>query len=298
MRESPKAPAAARPGSAVWRGALVVLAFLPAACAVQQRPRPAAGSVRPPASPMATVARLTAAIGEREPGEDVLKRGAEFEKTWRWYAQRQDASIVHGFRDHVQVSTPEGPTLACRFRDTPEVQVDESGGFTDYHLGVKVNCDNRQSYERYWNVSSSMNGADVMTPLRPVAARIAKLWYLMTLVPAEPPGSFQAQAQAYRDAATKPELPEAAREFKVRAETAVAEKLFFDAVEGFDRALQIAPWWPQGHFNVALVLGELKTYGLAVEEMERYLQLVPEAANARQAKDKIYYWRGKLEPAP
>jgi tetratricopeptide (TPR) repeat protein len=160
-----------------------------------------------------------------------------------------------------------------------------------------MNCDNGQIYERYWDIHPSMNGAEVMSTLRPVATQIANLWNQLSLVPAEAPGAFEAQAQAYRAAATKPELPESAREFKVRAESAVAEKRFLDAVEAYDRALQVAPWWPQGHFNVALVLGELKTYGLAVKEMQRYLALAPDAANARQAQDKIYAWRGKLEKA-
>jgi len=284
-------------GSCVSRGVVCVLVLLLAACASVSPNQPAMRSVQPPASPMTTVAKLTAVIGEHGPNDDVLKRDESFVKIWRHYVEKnQDVSIVHGWRDHIQVSMQDGSTMSCRFRDTPNLQVTESGGFAKpYHLSLKMNCSNGQTYERFWNVFPSMNGAEVMLTLRPVSTQIANLWHQLSLVPLESPGAFEAQAKTYREAATKPELPESAREFKVRAESAVAEKRFLDAVEAYDRALQIAPWWPQGHFNAALVLGELKTFGLAVEEMQRYLALAPDAANARQAQDKIYAWRGKLE---
>ncbi len=299
MRESLKVSVVTNTGSCLSRGGVFVLALLLAACATPPPYQPTTRPVQPPASPMATVAKLTAVIGERGPSDDVLKRGESFLRVWRDYVEKtQDASIVHGWRDHIQVSMPDGSTMSCRYRDTPNLQATETGGFAKpYHLSLKMNCGNGQSYERYWNVFPSMNGAEVMLTLRPVSAQIANFWNQLTLVPAEAPGAFEAQAQAYRAAATKPELSELAREFKVRAESAVAERRFLDAVEAYDRALQIAPWWPQGHFNAALVLGELKTYGLAVEEMQRYLALVPDATNARQAQDKIYAWRGKLEKA-
>ena len=121
----------------------------------------------------------------------------------------------------------------------------------------------------------------------------ARGWYQLSRVPAD--NNFDTQVAAYRALPVKPELPEAAREFKVRAESAVAEKRFLDAVEACDRRLQVEPAWPQGHFNVALVLAALKVYGLAVEEMQRYLALVPDAGNARQAQNRIYEWKAKLE---
>jgi hypothetical protein len=54
--------------------------------------------------------------------------------------------------------------------------------------------------------------------------------------------------------------------------------------------LKLAPWWPQGRYNRALLMGELGFAPEAIQEMRRYLQLVPDAANARQAQDKIYQW--------
>jgi regulator of sirC expression with transglutaminase-like and TPR domain len=46
---------------------------------------------------------------------------------------------------------------------------------------------------------------------------------------------------------------------------------------------------------VALFHGQLKDYPRAIEHMTTYLQLVPDAANARAAKDEIYKWEFSLK---
>ena len=104
------------------------------------------------------------------------------------------------------------------------------------------------------------------------------------------PDPFQEIAAKYRTANPKPQLPEEARKFKVQAEFAVQEKQFTNAADLYGKALDIAPWWPEGHFNRALILGETKKYWDAMREMKRYLLLVPDAPDARAAQDKIYVW--------
>ncbi len=107
---------------------------------------------------------------------------------------------------------------------------------------------------------------------------------------------FQAVVEEYRAANPKPGLHEEARKFKVQAEFALQEKQFARAAELYGKALDIAPWWPEGHFNRALILGETKRYREAMREMKRYLLLVPDASNARAAQDKIYQWEGVAGP--
>lgn len=104
---------------------------------------------------------------------------------------------------------------------------------------------------------------------------------------------FDVTVRAYRDASPKPTLPEDARRFKVQAEGAVADKQFESAADYYEQAIEIAPWWPEGHFNRALVLSETKDYDLAIIEMKRYLLLVPNAPDARAVQDKIYDWERK-----
>jgi len=105
---------------------------------------------------------------------------------------------------------------------------------------------------------------------------------------------FQTALRAYQKTAIKPSLPETARRFMVQAGDAVREKKFDDAADLYNQALNIAPLWPEGHFNRALVLGETGNYESAAREMKRYLLLVPNAPNARAAQDKIYTWERKV----
>jgi tetratricopeptide (TPR) repeat protein len=105
--------------------------------------------------------------------------------------------------------------------------------------------------------------------------------------------NFMKVAQTYREASSKPVFPEEARKFKVQAEAAIRDKDFDGAAASYEEAIKIAPWWPEGHFNRALVLGETGDYETAMLEMKRYLMLVPNAPDARAAQDKIYEWERK-----
>lgn len=107
--------------------------------------------------------------------------------------------------------------------------------------------------------------------------------------------AFQAVVRTYQKSSVKPKLPEEARRFKIQAEGAVRDKDLSGAGEFYSQALAIAPWWPEGHFNRALVLGETKDFESAIKEMQRYLALVPKASNARAAQDQIYDWERKVK---
>lgn len=102
--------------------------------------------------------------------------------------------------------------------------------------------------------------------------------------------TFEEEAKKYRELKIKPELSEEARKFKVQANAAFERKDFETADTRYSEALKLAPWWPQGHFNRALIQAELGKYRSAIEEMNKYLLLVPDAPDARAAKDKIYIW--------
>lgn len=101
---------------------------------------------------------------------------------------------------------------------------------------------------------------------------------------------FQETVARYPDPAGRPELPEEARRFKVQAEAAVRDKRLADALRYYGQAVNAAPWWAEGFFNVALLYAEQKQYEGAIRNMKRYLVLLPKAANAREAQDKIYEW--------
>jgi len=108
---------------------------------------------------------------------------------------------------------------------------------------------------------------------------------------------FQEAARNYRASAVKPQLPEAARRFRVQAKGAFRDKDFDTEADYYERALEVAPWWPEGHYNRALVLSEIDDYPGAIIEMKCYLTLVPDAPNPRAAQDKIYDWERNVPAA-
>ena len=105
--------------------------------------------------------------------------------------------------------------------------------------------------------------------------------------------AFAVAAKAYREAAVKPVPGEDVRRFEVQAIDAVKQKRFADAANLYGQALAIAPWWPAGHHDRALVLAELGRNREAIDEMQDYLALAPHARDARAMQDQIYVWQGR-----
>jgi len=110
--------------------------------------------------------------------------------------------------------------------------------------------------------------------------------------------AFAKAVEFYRNARVKPVPGEDVRRYQVMAEEAIRQKQFSVAVQDYRDGLKIAPWWPQGHFNAAMVLGELHFYDEAIDQMRKYLALVPDAPNARAAQDQVYRWQSEAQVAP
>lgn len=106
---------------------------------------------------------------------------------------------------------------------------------------------------------------------------------------------FKEKAKAWRALPAKPPLPESANRYRVLAEDAFKEKDFYKAIDYYNKGLEIYPLWPAGQFNAALICGELKLYTEAVGHMQRYLALVPDAKDAKAAREKIYIWEEKAK---
>jgi tetratricopeptide (TPR) repeat protein len=106
---------------------------------------------------------------------------------------------------------------------------------------------------------------------------------------------FQKMAAAWRALPARPPLSEAVRKQQLLAEDAVNQKQFEAAAAAYDAGTEIDPMWPEGHFNAAAIYGELKDYDDAVWHMRCYLELVPSAPDAQNARDQILLWQAKLE---
>ena len=105
---------------------------------------------------------------------------------------------------------------------------------------------------------------------------------------------FQGQAKAWREAAVKPAMPEAAREHQVLAEFAFKEKNADKAISEYSQALSVYPTWPEGQYNLATLAGEKKMYNVAIHHMKEYLELAPDSPDVQAAKDSVIIWKDKL----
>jgi tetratricopeptide (TPR) repeat protein len=91
------------------------------------------------------------------------------------------------------------------------------------------------------------------------------------------------------------QLPEEARRYVMRAEMATKESKFDDALKEYKEAIKIVPFSPALYKAIALNYEALKDYRQAIKNMNIYLDLYPEAPDAREAKDQIYKWEYMLE---
>jgi tetratricopeptide (TPR) repeat protein len=99
----------------------------------------------------------------------------------------------------------------------------------------------------------------------------------------------------YRSLPLKPEPVPLALSHARAAETAIAANQITRAIDHYRQALEIAPWWPEGYYNLALAMGASfdGTPG-AIVEMERYLWLDPQGPRAAQARSKLAQWQQRV----
>ena len=109
------------------------------------------------------------------------------------------------------------------------------------------------------------------------------------------PQRFTQQAAAWRALPSKPSIPEEVRQQRLLAENAVQEKKPDEALNHYETGLALYPTWPQGYFNAALIAAELGFYDEAVEQMQAYLELVPDAPDVQSARDQIVIWQYKAK---
>lgn len=124
-----------------------------------------------------------------------------------------------------------------------------------------------------------------------LAIRVADAWKFLAgarpmIDPAADP-AFEAQVLAER---TQSADTESLRRVQVQVEALLREGRALEAARMYRDRLQTAASWAEGHYNLALLYGELELYPEAVNEMRRYLHLAPGAADARAAQDQIYQW--------
>ena len=107
--------------------------------------------------------------------------------------------------------------------------------------------------------------------------------------------TFTQRAAAWRALATKPPIPEEVNVQRLMAEDAIKENKPDEALHYYENGIELYSTWPEGNFNAALIAAELKYYADAIEHMQAYLELVPNAADAQAAHEKILIWQVKAK---
>jgi len=90
-------------------------------------------------------------------------------------------------------------------------------------------------------------------------------------------------------------LPEEARKSVIKAEKYIEEGKFEKAIEEYQKALELSPFFPNLYKALALSYGQIKDYEKAIKNMNIYLELYPDAPDIRAAKDQIYEWEFMME---
>lgn len=91
------------------------------------------------------------------------------------------------------------------------------------------------------------------------------------------------------------EIPEEARKHIVIASMLFERKKLEEALEECRKALQVAPFTPVAFKGLAKCYGALGLYEKAIENMNYYLELSPDAPDARESRDEIYRWEFLLK---
>jgi tetratricopeptide (TPR) repeat protein len=181
----------------------------------------------------------------------------------------------------------QGERIECRFQSMePSVFSLPTPNGPNYHVYLGPACDWSVTVMPPLDQNTAINFANTLFVLKEKTGQVRS--------PMDDP-VFRQVVNDYRarKANNQLQLSEQARRYRVQAEAAVQERRFADAERYFDELLKIEPWWPTGHYNRALILGEIGNYDEAAFEMKKYLALEPDAPDARAARDQIYVWESK-----
>jgi PDZ domain len=109
---------------------------------------------------------------------------------------------------------------------------------------------------------------------------------------------FNLIARAYRSLPVKPPLPDKARAYQLKAESALKSGNRKAAALAYLSALKIVQWWPEGSREYALLAAQLNRPDVAVGAMRNYLELAPDALDATQMQANIAKWSLLAPPPP
>lgn len=107
---------------------------------------------------------------------------------------------------------------------------------------------------------------------------------------------FSSLALKYSKMSEKPAVTEAQRKYIVQANLFNQKREYGKAISLYHKVIEVDQTaYPAAYYNLALLLAQTQRFRPAIYNMKKYLMLVPDAGDARAAKDKIYEWEAELE---
>jgi tetratricopeptide (TPR) repeat protein len=105
-------------------------------------------------------------------------------------------------------------------------------------------------------------------------------------------------AEIYQQLPLKPVLPPAAERLALEGQNYISQREWAKARASYQMALDLAPWWPEGHYNLALLWGAEPGFEPgAIREMRIYLNLAPNGNRAQTATAKLRVWEQRMRDA-
>lgn len=193
-------------------------------------------------------------------------------------SKRDGAAQVSLSGSQFHIACENGKQVILRYRDIPDPTVLIPGSY--FELPRSAGGYGNMSWENSESAREFVTG-----------------WYVLAHPgkPQDPATDSLFRDAVARDRRENKDRTENLRRVQVRAESAIKAHRMTEAGMAYSEALKIAPAWPEGHFNLALIYGDLELYADAITEMKRYVYLVPTAPDARAAQDKIYEWELKAK---
>jgi|GEM_PF-2479225 len=106
---------------------------------------------------------------------------------------------------------------------------------------------------------------------------------------------FASVVEKNKGQAAKQPVSEEQRKFIVQANAATQTKEYLQAISFFKQALQInETGFPDAYFNMALIYAQLRQFDQAILSMKKYMLILPDSPDARNAQDKIYEWEAGI----
>lgn len=219
------------------------------------------------------------ALSQLAGGDRATEQGGQ-----QWIYLDRAYTTTYSFNAFAGVRFPDDQQVPCRYADTPVEDIEMRTEWWPMYWFIPIPF-GQHLYVR-------CQGDDDTVPVGWGSEENVDAW--ISLARHQPMSSTAFAGVVERSRGRKIELSEAVRSFKVRAESAVREKKYWEAADLLDQGLTLEPAWAQGHYNLGLICEELGLFDCAIDEMNKYLALVPKSENARAIQDKIYVWQGKL----